>query len=273
MKKTMVLYPGLSVSHFLPMMQFADELIDRGYAITVALIDPVFQQHIAFPATVDRAISSKPAIRFHRLPRVELPPAITTKDNDFSLLGYLDLVRRHNECLHDFLCSMPPGGAHALVVDPLSVEALDVAKRLNVPGYVFHPGNASAFAIHLQLPLIRAEGQPSFRELGDTPLELPGLPPIPVSYLYEELLEDPESEVYKAIVDLFHRDIQDSNGFLMNTFESLEARVVNALRDARRHGDPAALPPFYCVGPLIEKAGERRETAERHECLAWLDRL
>uniref|UniRef100_A0A0D9WIW1 UDP-glycosyltransferases domain-containing protein n=1 Tax=Leersia perrieri TaxID=77586 RepID=A0A0D9WIW1_9ORYZ len=263
-KKTMVLYPGLAVSHFLPMMQLADELLKHGYDVTVALIDSAFQQLINFPATVDRVASSKPTIRFHRLPRAKQSLSTITNDGDFLFLAYLDLVSRHNDCLHDFLSSMaPPGGVHALVVDSLFVEALDVAKRLNVPGYVFHAWNAGVFAIYLQLYLTRAEGQSSFRELGDTPLELPGLPPMPASHLIAEMLEDPESEVYKAIMDLFRRNIEYSNGFLGNTFESLEACVVNALKD----GSPA-LPPFYCIGPLVEK----RTTAERHECLAWLDR-
>lgn len=205
MKKTIVLYPGVAVSHFLPMMQLADELVDHGYAVAVALIDPAFQQHTAFPATVDRVVSSKPTVRFHRLPRVELPPATATDDGDFLLLGYLDLVRRHNECLHDFLCSMLPGGVHAFVVDSLSVEALDVGERLNVPGFVFHPANLGAFAIFLQLPSIRAEGEPSFRELGDNPLELPGLPPMPASHLFSQFLEHPESQVYKAMMNVSRR--------------------------------------------------------------------
>ncbi|KAF0930722.1 hypothetical protein E2562_034915 [Oryza meyeriana var. granulata] len=278
MNKTMVLYPGIAVSHFLPMMQLADELVAHGYAVTVALIDPAVHQQIAFAATVDRVVSSKKhAIRFHMLPRVELPPATSTDDGDgdFFLLGYLDLVRRHNACVHDFLRSMPPRGVHALIVDSLSVEALDVAERLDVPGYAFHTGNAGAFAVYLQLPSIRGEGDPSFRELGDTPLELPGLPPMPASHLFAELLEDPESKVYKATMDVSRKNSRYSNGFLVNTFESLEPRVANALRGSRGHrrrGPALPMPPFYYVGPLVEKAGERGERDERrHECLTWLD--
>uniref|UniRef100_A0A0E0IE38 Glycosyltransferase n=1 Tax=Oryza nivara TaxID=4536 RepID=A0A0E0IE38_ORYNI len=274
MKKTMVLYPGLSVSHFLPMMKLADELVEHGYAVTVALIDdPAPQKQIAFTATVDRVISSKPSICFHRLPRVDHLPAVTTNDGEFYLPGYLDLVRRHNEPLHGFLSSHFRGGIQALVVDMMSVEALDIAERLKVPGYLFHPSNASLFAFFLQIPSICAEGKRSFSELGDTPLELPGLPPMPASHLINNLLEEsPESEVYKAIMDLARRYTNKySNGFLVNTVDSLEARVVNTLRHARRQGG-RALPPFYCVGPLVNKAGERGERPERHECLAWLDR-
>uniref|UniRef100_A0A453PQ98 Uncharacterized protein n=1 Tax=Aegilops tauschii subsp. strangulata TaxID=200361 RepID=A0A453PQ98_AEGTS len=39
-EKTVVLYPGLFVSHFVPMMQLAGALLDHGYAVSVALIDP-----------------------------------------------------------------------------------------------------------------------------------------------------------------------------------------------------------------------------------------
>uniref|UniRef100_J3M932 Uncharacterized protein n=1 Tax=Oryza brachyantha TaxID=4533 RepID=J3M932_ORYBR len=94
---------------------------------------------------------------------------------------------------------------------------------------------------------------------------------MPASYLYAELPEDPDSAVYKAMMDLERRNIRCSNGFLVNTVESLEAPVLDALRDSLGHRGPG-LPPFYCVGPLIEEAGERNESAERHECLAWLDR-
>lgn len=206
MKKTMVLYPGLAVSHFIPMMQLADHLLEHGYAVAVALIDSNAPEDIAFAAAVDRVVSSKPSISFHRLPRIQHPPTITY-DEQF-LLGYFDLVSRHNEHLHDFLCSMPPGTVHSLIMDSLSAGALDVAKKLKIPGYIFHPANAGAFAVILQLPWIRAEGQPTFKEMGDTPLELPGLPPMPASHLYGEVLEDPESEIYKAMMNLAKRDFQ-----------------------------------------------------------------
>uniref|UniRef100_A0A0D9WIW2 Uncharacterized protein n=1 Tax=Leersia perrieri TaxID=77586 RepID=A0A0D9WIW2_9ORYZ len=53
-------------------MHINDKLMDHGYAVTAALIDPTFQQQINFPTTVNHVVSSKPAIRFHKLPRIEL---------------------------------------------------------------------------------------------------------------------------------------------------------------------------------------------------------
>uniref|UniRef100_A0A0D9XRG9 Glycosyltransferase n=1 Tax=Leersia perrieri TaxID=77586 RepID=A0A0D9XRG9_9ORYZ len=246
-RNTMVLYPGLSVSHFLPMIHLTDKLMEHGYAITVAFIDPAVFKQIAFTATVDRIISSRPAISFHRLPLIDHPPATTTKDGNFFL----------------------PGSIHTLIVDFLSVEALDIAERLNVPGFVLNPSNAGSFAIFLQLPWICKSGDINFRELGDTPLEFSGLPPLPASHLYEEILKHPAgSEVYNAVMDLSRNNSRYSNGFLVNTFESLEARVVNELNNTDGHHCETKLPTFYCIGQFAEKvSAERRQ----HECLTWLD--
>ncbi|TVU04838.1 hypothetical protein EJB05_47974, partial [Eragrostis curvula] len=70
-----------------------------------------------------------------------------------------------------------------------------------------------------------------------------------------------------------------AKGVLVNTFESLERRAAEAMRDLRCvvvPGRVVSLPPVYCVGPLVgdgEEGGEGEEEAgtRRHECLAWLD--
>ncbi|GJN15016.1 hypothetical protein PR202_gb01901 [Eleusine coracana subsp. coracana] len=269
MKKTVVLYPGLFVSHFVPMLQLADAFLDAGYAVTVALIDPSLKQGIAFGAVVDRVASSNPSIAFHTLPPIPDPPAMT-HDPQF-IVRYLDLVSRYTQHLHDLLCSMPPGSVHALVVDVVSTDALDAARKLGIPAYIFLPSNASALAMSFQVSSsTRAECQPSFKEMGDAPLHLHGVPPVPASHLFAELLEDPESEVYKTMVHVLGRcGGPESNGILVNTFVSLEARAVGALGD--RDCFPG-MPPVYCVGPLVaggSSGGEAR--GKEHECLAWLD--
>ncbi|KAL6851750.1 hypothetical protein ACP4OV_020314 [Aristida adscensionis] len=262
MGKTVVLYPGLAVSHFVPMMQLADALQEAGCSVTVVLIDPSLKEDIAFPAVVDRVASSKPCITFHKLPRIQNPPTVTN-DAQF-LVRYLDLISRHNQHFHDFLCSMPPGSVRAVIVDSLSSEVLGVAKKIGIPAFTFFASNASAFAVFAQLPSIHSEGQPSLKELGDTPLTFHGVPPMPASHLNGEVLESPESEVYRATMNLM-RGIQEPDGALVNTFASLEARAVRAL------GDPQlfpTMPPVYCVGPLVEVSGEAKE---KHHCVTWLD--
>ncbi|XP_020186354.1 UDP-glycosyltransferase 88B1 [Aegilops tauschii subsp. strangulata] len=265
-EKTVVLYPGLFVSHFVPMMQLAGALLDHGYAVSVALIDPGVKEDVAFGAVVRRVAASMPSVRFHTLRAMEDTPKLT-HDARF-MVRYLDLLSRYNERLHDFLCSMHARNVHAVVVDSVSNEALRVVKRLGIPGYTLFTSSAATFVAFAQLPTVLAEGGASFKELGDTPLELFGLPPMPASHLSGEVLEDPESDTYKATMALLCR-IPEADGTLVNTFESLESRAVAALRDPRCIPG-RALPPVYCIGPFVSSIADA-EAKERHECLAWLD--
>nr|TKW32381.1 hypothetical protein SEVIR_2G165432v2 [Setaria viridis] len=77
------------------------------------------------------------------------------------------------------------------------------------------------------------------------------------------------------MVDVWRR-IADMNGVVVNTFESLEPRAVEALRHLRCGVGPGkALPPVYCVGPIVGDGADSaadQETQERRDgCLAWLD--
>nr|XP_034591368.1 anthocyanidin 5,3-O-glucosyltransferase-like [Setaria viridis] len=271
MRKTVVLYPGLAVSHFVPMMQLADALLEEGYAVAVALIDATMEFDASFAAAVRRvASSSKLAVTFHTLPRVQNLPTIAS-DAQF-LFGYFELVRRYNEHLSELLRSLP--NLQAVIVDSLSNEVLDVAKEIGIPAYTFFAWSVSALAVFLQLPSLRMEGrrrQPSFKELGDSPLNVLGVPPMPASHLNREMLEDPSSEIYRAMKSSFSKNLE-ADGMLVNTFASLEARALGALKNPEflLLGSELTVPPVYSVGPLVERAAGR-ETREEHECLAWLD--
>jgi hypothetical protein len=273
MKKTVVLYPGFLATHFTPMMQLADALLEKGYAVEVPLIDITMDHDTALAFAVERAASAKPSVVFHRLPRIEDPPTIT---NDARVLvGYFAIIRRYNDRLREFLRSMlSRGSVHAVVVDGPSIEALDVIRELGVPVYTFFATNASAVAVFLQLPWIRrggaeGQGQLSFRELGDAPLDLRGVATMPASHLMAEYLEDPEGEVYKAMMNVTRRN-PEADGMLVNTLESLEPGAVAALREPQLLGHRRT-PPVYCVGPLVVAPSETKEGKHEHECLAWLD--
>ena len=122
---------------------------------------------------------------------------------------------------------------------------------------------------YLQLPWACPEGQPSFKELGDATVNFHGVPPMPASHLIHEVLEDSNTEIYKAVMNSLSKNLE-ATGILVNTFASLEARAVAALKDPHFLITESGLtvPPVYCVGPLVEDAAE---TKGKHECLKWLD--
>ncbi|RCV17734.1 hypothetical protein SETIT_3G243400v2 [Setaria italica] len=261
MKKIVILYPTILASHFAPMMQLVDVLLEEGYTVAVAVIDITMEQDATFAATVDRAASSRRlSVSFHTLPRIRDPPF----QLDLLLIN-LELLRRYNKRLRGFLCSMPPGSVHALVVDVVSVDAFG----LRIPVYTFYLTSTSTLAVFLQLPSIRAQGQPSFRELGDAHLNFHGVPPMPASHLMSKMLEDPESEIYKVVMSQLSKHLE-ADGILVNTFASLEARAVGSLRDSWFLPDSkCTIPPVYFIGPLVVESGDGAKG--KHECIAWLD--
>jgi hypothetical protein len=253
MEKTVVLYPGLSVSHFVPMMQLADMFLEEGYAVAVALIDLTLDQDAALADAVDRVASAKPSVAFHRLPRIQNPPTVTDDGEPF--LWYFQILKRYNDRLREFLCSLPPRSVHAVIVDAPSVDALDVTKELGLPAYTFCAANASTLAVFLQLPWIRAEGQPSFKELGDAPVNFSGVPPIPASHLVRQMM-DPESEIYTAMMNAMRRGAEDPNGILVNTFASLDCWRLGRWELSGTHS--------WFLLAAAEHAGRLRCTASGH---------
>nr|CAB3478224.1 unnamed protein product [Digitaria exilis] len=158
------------------------------------------------------------------------------------------MVRQYNDKLESFLRSIPRQRLHSLVIDMFCIDAADVAAKLGVPVYTFYPSGASPLAVLTQLQALFANRQTGLKELGDTPLHFLGVPPMPASHLIVELLAHPEDEVIKATVSIYERGM-DTWGVLVNTFESLESRAVQALRDPLRVPGKVP-PPIYCVGPM-----------------------
>ncbi|KAF8696342.1 hypothetical protein HU200_037249 [Digitaria exilis] len=211
MKRTVVLYPGFGVGHVVPMAELAKVFLSHGYDVTMVIVPP--PSAMGANNQVERIAAANPSISFHVLPPIPAPDFTGGSTNK-----------------HPFLCSIPRRRLHSLVIDMFCIDATDVATKLGVPVYTFVPTGASPLAVLTQLPALFASRQTGLKELGDTPLEFLGVPPMPASHLIRELLAHPEDETCKASVSIFERGM-DTRGVLVNTFESLESRAVQALRD------------------------------------------
>ena len=88
---------------------------------------------------------------------------------------------------------------------------------------------------------------------------------MPASHLLEQLLEHPDSEIYKEMVSSLSNNME-ADGILVNTLASLEARALGALTDPQflpvGTGSELTMPPVYCVGPLVQGAAG---TEGKHE--------
>jgi len=268
-KQIAVLYPVGGVGHIGPMTQLAKVFLRHGYDVTMVLIEPPIKSTDSGAGFIERVAASNPSITFHVLPPIPPPDLASSTKHPFLLI--LELMRRYNEELESFLRSIPRERLHSLVIDLFCTHAIDVATKVGVPVYKFFASGAGTLAIFAQLPALLAGRQTSLKELGDKPLEFLGVPSMPASHLVTSLLESPEDELCRTMMQILERHA-DTHGVLVNTFESLESRALQALRDPLCVPGQV-LPPVYSVGPLVGTGltMDKQEGGSRHECLAWLD--
>ena len=108
------------------------------------------------------------------------------------------------------------------------VDALDVAAELELPVYYFYAAGAATLAVFLNLPGWLAGSGEKVKDLGDSVITFPGVPPFKASDLPSAVTND--SEGLPPLLRMFDQ-MPRADGILINSFDSLEARAVRALRD------------------------------------------
>ncbi|ONK56882.1 uncharacterized protein A4U43_C10F14130 [Asparagus officinalis] len=191
-----------------------------------------------------------------RLPSVVPPPNPSPNREALAF----DLLRLSNPNLLSFLRSSPPS---ALIIDFFCSCAYDVSAVLGIPTYLFFTSGANVLSAFLHFPRIHETTSASFREMGPTKLEIPGIPPLRADHMPVPTL-DRDDEAYNGFLHAFWRT-RDAKGIIANTFDALERRAIEAIAACN-------FPPLYCIGPLINSGNKETSAATRSECLSWLDR-
>ncbi|KAM0871398.1 hypothetical protein ACQ4PT_039416 [Festuca glaucescens] len=232
------------------MTELANIFLKHGYDVTMVMVEMPFKSSDSSASAIQRIAASNPSINFHAL--LALPAPDFAASGKHPVLLFLQLLRDCNELLEAFLRSIPRKRLHSVVLDMFCIHALDVCVKFGIPVYTFFTSAASCLSILTQFLAQIAGRQTGLKELGDTPLNFLSVPQMPASHLIKELLEHPEDELCKAMTNTWKRNTE-TMGVLVNTFESLESRAVQSLRDPLCVPN-RVLPPVYCVGPLPDRS-------------------
>uniref|UniRef100_A0A0D9YEM2 Glycosyltransferase n=1 Tax=Oryza glumipatula TaxID=40148 RepID=A0A0D9YEM2_9ORYZ len=261
-KKLAVIYPppGM-IDHLVSTVELGKLLVPHGIDVTIVLGGQDDGGAAATASFLADAAATNPELSFHRLPQPTLPCNVPADDY---VSRVFEFARASGPDLCDFLRSTSPA---VLIIDFFCYSALDVGAELRIPTYFFLTTCIASLAFLLYLPVIQEENTMSFRDLSGDLVHAPGIPPIPADHL-------PMSQLDRDSVSSRHflalsEQVCNSHGVMVNSCHSLERRAADAIVAGLCTFPGRRTPPLHCIGPLIKPREE--DSAERHECLAWLD--
>ncbi|KAH7651500.1 UDP-glucuronosyl/UDP-glucosyltransferase protein [Dioscorea alata] len=258
-KGMVVLYPSPGMGHLVSMVELGKLIVSHGFSVTILIVKAHYNTGSTDPF-IAHVSSINPSISFHTLqPPSSLPP---NPSHHHEAHAY-DLLRHTNPSLRAFLLSSSPC---ALIIDFFCIYSVDMVKELAIPCHCFFTCSASILAVFLNIPVLHESIPKNFSELGKTPVHIPGIPPFPADHMILPML-DREDEAYKGFLDTgLH--LPDCDGIIVNTFEALEPRALEAITAGHCTLEGLQTPPIYCIGPLIT---EGRGNISTVDCIAWLD--
>jgi hypothetical protein len=235
------------------------ECSSRALSLTVLLMPaPTAQAVTDIAGHIRREEAGSIDIRFQHLPHVELPTDHTGIEEFISRIVQLH-VPHIGAAISGLTCPVA-----ALVVDIFCTPAFDVSRELAVPAYVYFTSSAAMLALFLRSPTLDEEVEVEFEEV-EGGVDVPGLPPVPPSFLPATML-DRKVRTYTWFVYTGRRFVEAA-GFIVNTAADLEPGVLAAISDGRCAGGVRA-PTVYPVGPAISIIPPAEPP---QECVRWLD--
>ncbi|KAL3691445.1 hypothetical protein R1sor_005096 [Riccia sorocarpa] len=170
-----------------------------------------------------------------------------------------------------------------IIYDRYCVGAVDIAKKIGVPSYIFYSCGAVHARFLQEAPrMLTGKGPFPLKDDGTMEpvagrVDIPGLPPMTGPDLLENTFTDPWWRIRIG------QAMAQSSGVIINTFYELEKPQIDEIR--RQCAEQAAASgrktsEVFPVGPLSEAAtfkdrsfvqGASAGSSERAESLQWLD--
>ncbi|KAI3512157.1 hypothetical protein L1887_19386 [Cichorium endivia] len=268
-----VLFPLMAQGHLIPMVDMARMLAQRGAMVTI-ITTPVNANR--FKSVTDRAIEAKLKIQVLelqlRVAEVGLPEGcenfdlVPTAAQAVNMFLAMAMLEEPAEKMLRGLCPPPS----CIISDGGFPWTMDIAKRLNIPRYVFYgPGCFAFLCVHIVTNTNILQEIKSNTEY----FEMPGLPDrIKVTKPQASTWGRGDTKETTDNFDKMQEAEKTSSGIVVNSFEELEPKYVEEF--AKVTGKKV-----WCIGPVslcnksLQDMAERGNKAaiNKHDCLKWLD--
>ncbi|KAM6557512.1 hypothetical protein CsatB_004531 [Cannabis sativa] len=263
-KTHIAIFPSPGVSHLIPFIEFTKRLLLlHNFHITCFILTTTDDYSAPSPAKKAILDSLPAAIDIIYLPPVSFDdlPKDSNPELKLSLTITHSLSSLQTE-LNSLLISTNSTPLTAFFADPFGVKALEVARGLNIPTFVFFPTNVAVLSLLFHLPMLDKSFSSRFlRDLPDL-IKLPGCAPLHGKDVLEPI-QDRQTETYKSFLNT-SKEFYLANGIIINSFLGIESEAIKALQANE------GMVPIFPVGPIVQIGPTNTNGAEY--CLSWLDK-
>ncbi|KAJ8749894.1 hypothetical protein K2173_013809 [Erythroxylum novogranatense] len=245
------------MGHLTPFLRLAGSLTTHHVQLTI--ITPLPTVSLAESQTLSHFLTSFPQIaqvQLHLLP-LDHKQSVNADDPFYY---HIQVIRQSSSLLLPLLSSLSPP-ASALITDmSLAAAVIPITQVLNLPNYIFFTSSAKMLTLFLSYHTIFGSKHTSDLE-GLDAIKIPGLEPIPKSWIPPPLLQD-KNNLLKIYFFDNGRKMTESSGILVNTSEGFEQETLRKLNEGKVI---EGLPSVLAVGPL--------PPCDHGRCvpLAWLE--
>ncbi|KAJ8770730.1 hypothetical protein K2173_021377 [Erythroxylum novogranatense] len=251
--------PGMG--HLIPVLELAKSFVSfHGFQVTVIVVATDVATSQSFLKSLEHNLS------IITLPLVDVSGLV---DPSSSVVTKLAVTMRQSLPILRSTISEMKFRPTALIVDLFGTESMAVADEFGMLKYVFVTTNAWLLAFNVYIPIAHAKmeaGNEHAKRAKE--FRIPGCKSVPLETPVEAFLgrDDQEFVEFKRT----GTGIAMANGILVNTWEDLELKTFEALRNMKMF-DNAKRTEVYPIGPLTRPVDQSLAPRDK-AVMEWLNK-
>nr|URA11572.1 UDP-glucuronosyl and UDP-glucosyl transferase [Bacopa monnieri] len=248
--------PGMG--HLIPVLVLGNRLAaSHNVRVTVLSVTAT-----AMPPESIPHIGQKLGVEVIQLPPVDISHLVGPSTQVVTLLCLM--VREALPLVRSAIAAMDHR-PDALIVDHFGTAALLIAAELGMAKYVYVPSTAWFAALTTYCPVLDQEVLGQYVDQKEN-LKIPGCKPVRPEDVVDPML-DRDDQQYLEYLKM-GRDIPSADGILLNSWEDLEPKTLQALREDKFLSS-VVKAPVYPIGPLRRPV---QPECSKTGLIDWLDR-